>query len=1463
MSKKLSLSIAINLLTENFKKGASAVKSQLKSIQMQVVTFAAALGVGGLGLMGLVSRMKDVARETSRALTALKNVSGGTALLADNLRFLNNLAKQYGIEINTLTMNYAKFKAAGDSVGMTIKDQRKIFEATSRAAVAYGMSAEDTNLTFLAITQMMSKGKISSEELRRQLGERLPIAMAAMAKAAGVPINKLDDLLKRGKLMSAEVLPKFADALNEMIPNVNTDNLETSINRLQNAFTKFTQSSGVQEKYKVIIDGLTSLIEAAGKNIQNIVIGILAVIVFAVSNSLSKIYQNYVNNGKQIVANEETSSRKMRASVQAYTEAKKRLSDLELQYAQANAQKQITLARRVEEAKLQLQGRTAAARQAITARIAANEAAANVKTYGRLGTLGAMAVGTFKKIGAAAKSMLSSFGFGLLITAFTTLAYKIYELATATTKAQKAVVDFNTESALQEKELNGVFNAYKKANDGTKEKTQLLDIIKSKYGEYLKDLIDEKGNINDIEVAQRLANKALKESIALKIKNAAINEASTNEIKNQSETLLKLRDAIATTQGGDAANVLSAHVGSLFNDETKSPESALSEAISYLEDNGVNKNDKTFWGKAVSSLLYDLKYSSGRLKKERKDIEDSFRGIIGDLGNPIDVYLPDSNTDEPSSYGKLYKDAKKEWDDAKKELSAIEKDKDRFSKKQYEDAKTREKAAKDAFEALGGNDKGREREQNKAEKLAENKLESVRKLDEADKQRQIEKLSFDNDMRQRSIDNMNDGFKKEIEQLKLNYDKELQEIEEYKKQIAKAQIEELKNQYVSKHGNTKGFESYLKTVKLEDILPEGLKPSDVSKQVDQLFKAAKKSFEKGQSGINTEIVAAYKRQGLLFASSLDQQLADIDAHYKDEIRKATGDEELISRLQSNHLKERKLARIKYSQQLIELENGYKEKAIQIATDLFVFQSDKDAALLKQRMQNNETYISALKDEFKTLTGQDFDKLSDSELNQFFEKYPELTQAIKDAEQEQENLNNEVKKLPARKFNEVLGYAQQLISALSGTNEQLNQASSIISSIAQGASQGGWIGAAVAVVSNFIQTAVSNSEKRAAIARQILKLQDEYNISLRQQNYELISSIDYARAFRDNLEALHWLIEKGFISDTNYSVWDALNENFKEANKNILLAQKNLDKVESEVKNIFDEILKNSDLYGKIGGFKVWVQAINDWNNGLITTEEALRRAAATGMKGAQESLDRLNAANDEVDKYKDLLSELALQMDGFATGTSFDGFLDDAMSAITDMKSGVSDLADFTEKSLKDAILSSFKYKVLADALQPMYDRLSDIFLADELNEGAVNIWADDLEKLLVKYGDRLGDIFESLGLDFSDSSSTSQSSSKGYSVNTDQDTGGAILGRVTGLHETGLMMKEILSGISMNTTNIFSQNASMNNELKKQTGILDESRQIHIKSYFEIEDMNKTLKSFVSDASDKLNNIDKNTKRL
>lgn len=268
----MNFAIAVRLVEQGVQNTANKIKSSLLSIQMQAMALTGALAGGIGGLSDMLSRLIDVARETSRVQTALKNVSGGAAAFGKNLAYIRDLANKYGLEVNGTTSAFTKFTAAASAAGMTMEDQQKVFSSVSKSITAFGLGGEEATLTFYAISQMMAKGKISAEELRRQLGERMPIAMEAMSRAAkrlGFQEN-LDDLLKGGKLRSLDILPKFAEELDGLIVSVDTDNAETSVNRLKNAFASLAEDWDIAGKFKAVVDTLIKLLEGLRSNVSSV-----------------------------------------------------------------------------------------------------------------------------------------------------------------------------------------------------------------------------------------------------------------------------------------------------------------------------------------------------------------------------------------------------------------------------------------------------------------------------------------------------------------------------------------------------------------------------------------------------------------------------------------------------------------------------------------------------------------------------------------------------------------------------------------------------------------------------------------------------------------------------------------------------------------------------------------------------------------------------------------------------------------------------------------------------------------------------------------------------------------------------------------------------------------------------------------------------------------------------------------
>lgn len=327
---KLNFSIALKMTTDQFKRGVDVVKSGMRQVQYQVLGMASALGLGTIGLKNMVSQFVNVARETTRARVALRNISGGAEGFAKNMDFLVRSSNRWGQELNGMTAEFSKFSAAASSAGISIEEQHTIFESFTRSITAFGMSSEDAHLSYLALSQMMSKGKVSSEELRRQLGERMPVAMEAMARAVGVTIQELDGLLKAGKLVSKEVMLPFVKEMEKMLTEVNTDNIETSVNRLKNTFTKLTQDLKVGEMYKKIVDGANKMLS----NIQTSFMRIALVIINSIAGAkifgaFAKLQAQSSATNAKILAEKQRTELQKQVAVQKRVQAENRLNEMQ------------------------------------------------------------------------------------------------------------------------------------------------------------------------------------------------------------------------------------------------------------------------------------------------------------------------------------------------------------------------------------------------------------------------------------------------------------------------------------------------------------------------------------------------------------------------------------------------------------------------------------------------------------------------------------------------------------------------------------------------------------------------------------------------------------------------------------------------------------------------------------------------------------------------------------------------------------------------------------------------------------------------------------------------------------------------------------------------------------------------------------------------------------------------------
>jgi lambda family phage tail tape measure protein len=197
------------------------------------------------GVASLASAYKDAALQADKLKNVYAFSFGSAGAGADNLAYVKSTANALGTELLSTADAYGKLSAASIGTALEGEKTRGIFEAISKASAVLGLSSAETGGALLAIQQMMSKGTVQAEELRGQLGERLPGAFQAAARSMGVTTAELGKMLEQGQVLTADFLPKFAAELEKTFGGAAeraANSLQAQINRMENAWNSFKMS---------------------------------------------------------------------------------------------------------------------------------------------------------------------------------------------------------------------------------------------------------------------------------------------------------------------------------------------------------------------------------------------------------------------------------------------------------------------------------------------------------------------------------------------------------------------------------------------------------------------------------------------------------------------------------------------------------------------------------------------------------------------------------------------------------------------------------------------------------------------------------------------------------------------------------------------------------------------------------------------------------------------------------------------------------------------------------------------------------------------------------------------------------------------------------------------------------------------------------------------------------------------
>lgn len=206
-----------------------------------------ATGVAGYGAVSFSRAVVNTALEWQRAQTTMEAATGSAGAARRELEFVRETSERLGLELLSTAQSYARLVAAAKETPTLQPFLQEIFEGVGSASAVLNLAEQDVNSIMLAFEQMVSKGKVQSQELVMQLGQRLPGAFALAARSLNTTTEQLSDWLAKGQIAADEFLPRFARALQDAYGSraqTAAAGLQGEINRLNNEWTTFKIEAG-------------------------------------------------------------------------------------------------------------------------------------------------------------------------------------------------------------------------------------------------------------------------------------------------------------------------------------------------------------------------------------------------------------------------------------------------------------------------------------------------------------------------------------------------------------------------------------------------------------------------------------------------------------------------------------------------------------------------------------------------------------------------------------------------------------------------------------------------------------------------------------------------------------------------------------------------------------------------------------------------------------------------------------------------------------------------------------------------------------------------------------------------------------------------------------------------------------------------------------------------------------------
>jgi len=529
--------------------------------------------------------------------------------------------------------------------------------------------------------------------------------------------------------------------------------------------------------------------------------------------------------------------------------------------------------------------------------------------------------------------------YGLMLAAVAALLSALVLFKKNTSAAVEVSSDFIQSIDKEREAVNRLFSVLKSDTTTREQKTTAIKSINGVYGEYLKNLLDEKASLQEIDKAQKEIIKGMAQKIGLESVSFDLTKVREQinktqaELKEGTNRIVESMD-LTTSQKVDLARKFDTIQDFYSRGLIKTKDGLRKSIINAFTNLGVDINIQS-WRDQIDGVADSMESLISAQNRESAALKEN-KDITEDYLNKLGIYAKEAGKTEieQTNKEKLQK-LIADYTAAKAQLAELNKPEARVSDELKKQQAEIVKGYEDQLKEYGYIVKQQEKEEKdrlkSAEEIAEKEIDIIRRT-------QTAKIAV-----------MQEGADRQRAEAKLEYDQQLTDLEKFK------------SEYIAAVNADSSLTTVQKQAKISFVNDQTTEQKTAASQVyaNKLVEIEKEAA--------LQISQLWKDVNEQYATDRERDLADVRGYYAEKIAAArqAKDEELALAIEAAQKTAEGRVDTKYYIEKINLEEEVADRQIQISQGLF----DGEVTIEKKRL-NNAIKYAQLRIDYYTKLGKD-------------------------------------------------------------------------------------------------------------------------------------------------------------------------------------------------------------------------------------------------------------------------------------------------------------------------------------------------------------------------------------------------------------------------------------------------------------------------------------------------------------